>query len=496
MEPSLQVKNISKAFSGVQALNNISINFVAGKVHVLLGENGAGKSTLIKIISGVYQKDSGQIFMEGKEINPHSPREGIDFGISVIHQELSVVTDLTVAENIYLDDLPKTGKFLVNYKTMNKKAKELLDRLNVTNIAPQMMMRNLTVASRQMVEIARAISRNARVVIMDEPTSSLSDKEIHELFNVVKSLKEHNVVVIYISHKLNEISTIGDDISVFKDGNLVATREVAGLSEQEMVKMMVGRSIGEYYVRASKPEKRVPVLQVKNLCGKGFSNISFELYKGEVLGFSGLIGAGRTELMMSIFGAERCTSGEIYVHGRQKMFRHPQEAIREGIGMLPEDRRHQGVILDTSVKQNISIVSLKKNARHGWMNLNWENAAAEEYISKLKIKTPSAVEHTRNLSGGNQQKVVLAKWLAAQANILILDEPTKGIDVNAKAEIYQLISDFVKNGGSVILISSELPEVIGVSQRIIVMHEGKMTGMVEGAEMQEDIIMKYATSLE
>lgn len=493
MEALIQVKNISKSFSGIPALHDISIDFYPGRVHVLLGENGAGKSTLIKIMSGVYQKDEGQIYLNGEELNLHSPRDGIDKGVSVIHQELSVVTDLSVAENIFLDNLPKRNG-LIDFKALYQKAADLMESLHITNIHPRDIVRNLSAADRQMVEIVRAVSRKAKVVIMDEPTSSLSEREIVSLFSVVERLKKQNVAVIYISHKLNEIVQIGDDISVFKDGELVRTDLVANLSESQMIKLMVGREIGEYHVRAPKPEKMEPVLEVKNLYGDGFSNISFTLHKGEVLGFSGLIGAGRTEVMRAIFGADKYFSGEMLLDGRHVHFKHPRQAIAAGIGLVPEDRRQQGVILDSSVRHNISIVSLRDYAKNGRIDFSWEKNTATAYIEKLLIKTPHDRTHVRNLSGGNQQKTVLAKWLAAQVKILILDEPTRGIDVNAKGEIYRLICDFVSTGGSVILISSELPEVIGVSQRIVIMHNGHITGTVEGENMTEETVMKYATS--
>ena len=494
MEPLVQAKHIGKSFSGVRALRDITIDFFPGRVHVLLGENGAGKSTLIKIISGVYQKDEGQLFLSGQEIHPESPRAGIDLGISVIHQELSVVADLTVAENIFLDNLPKTGKHFVNYKELYRRTTELTKKLNITNIHPGDLVRNISVADRQMVEIMRAISRNARVVIMDEPTSSLSDREIESLFTVVERLKRQNVAIIYISHKLNEIMRIGDDISIFKDGELVCTELVASITEHKMVQLMVGRDIGDYYVHTPKSENQSPVLEVKGLCGHGFHDISFTLHQGEILGFAGLIGAGRTELMRAIFGADRYKSGEVLIKGKPRHFRHPRYAIADGIGLVPEDRRQQGVLLNDSVRSNISIVSLKRCKKHGQINFEWEKSTAETYIEKLHIKTPSATTIVRNLSGGNQQKTVLAKWLAAESDILILDEPTRGIDVNAKSEIYRLISDYVQQGGSVILVSSELPEVIGVSQRIAVMHNGRITGFVEGEQMTEELIMKYATS--
>lgn len=495
MEPLVRMCNIGKSFSGVRALNNVSVDFYPGRAHILLGENGAGKSTLIKILSGVYQKDDGSIFLNGAEIAPQNPREGLDLGISVIHQELSVVPDLTVSENVFLDSLPKKAGTFVDFKALHRKTQELMVRLNISNIRPTDKLRNLTVADRQMVEIMRATSRNARVVIMDEPTSSLSEREITSLFSVIESLKRQNVAVIYISHKLKELMAVGDDISIFKDGELVCTRLVSELTEPEMVSLMVGREIGSYYVRAPKAASEAEtVLEVKNLCGDKFSDISFSLKKGEVLGFAGLIGAGRTEVMRSVFGADRYRSGEIYVKGSLKRFKHPSGAIAEGIGLVPEDRRGQGVLLDVAVKKNISIVSLKSNSKINFIDFKWETDVADKFIEKLRVKTPGAETVIRNLSGGNQQKVVLAKWLAAESDILILDEPTRGIDVNAKSEIYRLISEYTKEGGSVILVSSELPEILGITHRICVMRNGRITAFIDDSESAtEEEIMHYAT---
>lgn len=493
MEPLLQIRNISKSFFGIKAHNDISIDFYAGRVHALLGENGAGKSTLIKIISGVYIKDEGRICLEGKEIFPHTPREGIDLGISVIHQELSVVRDLTVAENIFLDCLPTKGKF-IDFKKMNSDAKAMMNKLCITNINPTDKMKNLTVADHQMIEIVKAISKNAKVVIMDEPTSSLSQKEVLSLFEVIRTLKKQNVTIIYISHKMDEIKTICDDVSIFKDGNLICSEKVSELSIEQMISRMVGRKIDDYYIKAPEVKTNNVVLRVKNLCGAAFENVSFDLYKGEVLGFAGLVGAGRTELMRAIFGADRYVKGEVYVRGKLARYKHPKNAIKEKIGFVPEERRTQGIFLGRTVKDNIAIASIKSHCKRGFFDRKWFNSIACEYIEKLKIKTNSSMALAQNLSGGNQQKVVLAKWLAAKTDILILDEPTRGIDVNAKVEIYYLIREFVKNGGSVLLVSSELPEIIGVCSRVVVMHEGRVTGVLESKEMTEEIIMQFATS--
>lgn len=494
MEPVLQAKNISKYFPGVKALDDVSIPFYAGKAHVLLGENGAGKSTLIKVLSGVYKQDEGDVYYQGERANFEQPRDAITQGIAVIHQELSVVLDLTVAENIFLgrEEKKMGGRFL-DKKSMRQETQALINRIGV-NLKPNQKLRDLRAADRQIVEILRAVSQNARVVIMDEPTSSLSDNETEVLYGIINNLKKDGVVIIYISHKLEEIFTIGDTVSILKDGALVITRPLEGLTEKEMVTLMVGREISDYYVQPDCPTALTPLLKVENLNSTGqFSDISFTLNKGEVLGFSGLIGAGRTELMRAIFAADPITSGRIIYRGKETKFTHPNDAINAGIGLVPEDRRSQGLLLQKNVKENISLASLKKNSRRGLINFQWEKDISHQFTKALNIRTPSIETVTRNLSGGNQQKVVLAKWLAAKVDLLILDEPTRGIDVNAKIEIYSLIKDFIDRGGSVILVSSELPELLGVCHRIAVMHEGTLTGVLPIENCSEETIMAYAT---
>ena len=480
MLPYLEVRNIGKRFPGVVALKDVSIAFAAGRVHVLMGENGAGKSTLIKVISGIYQADDGEVLINGERQVFETPREALAAGISVIHQELSVIPDLTVMENIFLGREPmNAGNITINRRKLIQDAQELINSLNV-NLNPRAVIRTLNSADRQVVEILRAVSQNSRIVIMDEPTSSLSEREVEVLYSIIRTLKDDGVVVIYISHKMYEIFAVGDTVSVLRDGEHIATRDIAELDEAKIISLMVGREIGDYFVKGPAPAHPEPVLDVRRLSRDGaFSDISFTLNRGEVLGFSGLIGAGRTELMRAIFGADQPDSGEVFLNGVPVRFKHPAEAIAAGIGLVPEDRRNQGVLLGKNVKNNISLASLRAHSRRNHIDFKWEQITALDYIDKLRIKTPSERSIVKELSGGNQQKVVLAKWMAADARILILDEPTRGIDVNAKQEIYNLIIGFIAQGGSVILVSSELSEILGVCHRIAVMREGRLEAILK-----------------
>lgn len=493
-KPFVELKNINKSFPGVKALTDISIDFYPGKVHVLLGENGAGKSTIIKIISGVYQADEGMLRVNGQEEVFMGTKQALEKGVSVIHQELSVIPDLTVAENIFLGrEFKKGNTGLLDKDKMNQQAKELLDSIGV-QINPKSYIRNLNNGDKQMVEIARAVSQNSSMVIMDEPTSSLSEHEVNALFRVINKLRSENVAIIYISHRLKEIMEIGDNITIMRDGNVVKTMPLSETTESEMVALMVGREMTQFYYKADKAVKDEVVLDVKNFTRKGvFNDVSFQLKRGEVLGVAGLIGAGRTEVMRAVFGADPYDSGECKVYGKTAAFKNPKEAIEAGLGLIPEDRRNQGLFLEKSVKENTSIVALYKNSKKGFIDFAWETKSAFDYIKKMKTKTPNEKAKIKNLSGGNQQKVVIAKWLLGKASILIMDEPTRGIDVNAKAEIYTLMKEFVEQGGSIIMVSSELPEVIGVSDRIMVMREGSVTGFLDGSEATEQRIMQFAS---
>lgn len=490
-EALVELKHIHKEFPGVKVLEDISIAFYPGEVHVLLGENGAGKSTIIKIISGIYQPDKGEVLIEGAP-GAKNIREAQHRGISVIHQELSVIPDLKVYENVFLGREKKKSGFL-DKGMMIAECKKILDGMDVA-IDPTTPVYKLSNGEKQMVEIARAVSQNSKMVIMDEPTSSLSDHEVQSLFRVIRQLKKENVAVIYISHRLKEILEMGDTLTVLRDGTKIATVPVSTVTEQKMVEMMVGREISQFYYKAEVPEKREVVLEVKEISSAHrFKNVSFQLYKGEVLGVAGLIGAGRTELMRAIFGADTYEHGDVLLYGESIKGKSPKEIIRRGIGLIPEDRRGQGLLLEKTVRENTSLASLKENSHNGFIDFLWEKQEAVSYIEKLRIKTPSDLAVTKNLSGGNQQKVVIAKWLLAKSKILIMDEPTRGIDVNAKAEIYELMKNFVEGGGSIILVSSELPEVLGCSNRIMVMREGYVTGFLDSAEATEENVMLFAS---
>ena len=492
MEPHLQVKNISKVFPGVTALSDVSLDFFPGEVHALVGENGAGKSTLIKIISGVYTPTEGNVYLEGTPVDIRSPRQALDHKIAVIHQELSIANDLTVAENIYLGEEPRSG-LLLDRKKMNADAQDVLDFMKV-DIKATDVARDLTAARQQMVEIAKVITKKARVVIMDEPTSSLSDHEIEALFDQVAILKKNNVTVIYITHRLGELFAICDRVTVMRDGRKVDTFTIGGVTEKEIVKNMVGREMKDYYVHTAH-ERGKETLRVESLsCGEAFQNVSFTAYAGEILGLYGLIGAGRTEVLETLFGARTATGGTVYLEGREVRFGSPKDAIGHGIGLVTEDRRRTGLMLDAMLKDNIVLPSLTQHhKRGGFLDLTWETGVAREYVDKLKVKTPSIHAIIRTLSGGNQQKTILAKWMIANSSILILDEPTRGIDVNAKAEFYALMDFFVAGGGCIIAASSELPKIMGISDRILVMREGRVSGELTREEATEHSVIELAS---
>lgn len=494
MEPFVRLKGVSKSFLNVHALRNVSVDFLPGEVHVIMGENGAGKSTLIKIISGIYKRDSGEIFVAGNSTEFKGVADSMVAGISVIHQELSVIPDLSVAENIFLGREFRLGKSnLIDRKKMRSEAQRVLDSMSM-DVQPQRLVRQLSTAQQQMVEIARAVSQNASMVIMDEPTSSLSEKETQSLFRVVDVLKQNNVSIVYISHRMNEIRQIGDRLTILRDGQWILTTMLDQITDNELIASMVGREITQFYYKAQNAVKDEIVLKVSGMSRRpAFTGVSFELRRGEILGFAGLIGAGRTELVRAIFGADKVDEGHCEVFGQRVNFRSPSDAISQGIGLVPEDRRVQGLLLSKTIKQNASIVSLRENSNNGFIRFSWETANAREYMEVLKIKAPNENTPAKNLSGGNQQKVVLAKWLAAKSKILFMDEPTRGIDVNAKAEIYLLMKEFVEAGGSIIMVSSELPEILGVSDRILVMREGVITGELAGPETTEEDIMQLAS---
>ncbi|AKX96011.1 sugar ABC transporter ATP-binding protein [Neomoorella thermoacetica] len=488
--PLLQLRGISKSFSGIKVLDNIDLDIYPGEVHALLGENGAGKSTLIKIISGVYQRDCGTITFKQKPVEFTNTRQALDAGISVIHQELSLIQDLSVAENIFLGREPIKSRVFIDKEKMVSETIAIARSLGI-DLKPWAMVRDLNVAEQQMVEIAKAVSCNASLVIMDEPTSSLSDRETETLFKIIKRLKKDNVAVIYISHRLKELEELADRLTILRDGKLVKTMVGEEMKKYNWVSLMVGREIKDFSRKAQKPGE--VILQVKDFTDPPkYWDINFELRQGEILGIAGLVGAGRTEVLQGIFGVKKPKHGSLYLNGQKVLFNSPAEAISNGIGFVPEDRRLQGVILAQSVKDNISLPSLYDKSNYGFINFLWENQVSEDYIKKMRIRTPSAKTIVKNLSGGNQQKVALARWLAAHAKILFLDEPTRGIDVNAKAEIYNLMNSFTSEGGSIIMVSSELPEILSMSDRIVVMHEGRVAGILDRHEASEEKIMELA----
>ncbi len=494
MQPGLQAVHISKVFPGVNALTDVSVDFYPGEVHALMGENGAGKSTLIKILSGVYTPTEGKILLNGKEIAFKGPRDALDQGISVIHQELSIAKDLSVAENIFLGEERKKGLFLDN-RQMHSRATELLRYMKVDkSIKATDIAGDLTAAQQQMVEIAKVLNKKAKVAIMDEPTSSLSEREINALFEQIHILRENNVVIIYITHRLKEIFQMCDRVTVLRDGCHVRTDRITQVSEQELVSSMVGREIKDYFIHMAH-DIGGEMLRVEGLSrGKEFQNVSFTVRRGEILGIAGLVGAGRTEVMETIFGARTPDKGKIFVEGQEVRFANPKDAIAKKIGMVTEDRRTTGLMLAAMVKDNKVLPSLIYH--HKAMNFvdeRWIRQVSREYVRKLRVKTPGIEAFVQNLSGGNQQKVVLGKWLIANSKILILDEPTRGIDVNAKTEFYGLMNDFVASGGCIVMVSSELPEVLGVSDRILVMREGRVSGELSREEASEQAIIQLAS---
>ncbi|NLC52701.1 MAG: sugar ABC transporter ATP-binding protein [Firmicutes bacterium] len=488
----LEVRNICKRFPGVLALNNVSLDVKRGEILGLVGENGAGKSTLIKILAGVYSKDTGEIMFDGQKVEILSPHHSHQLGISVIFQELNLFPNISVAENIFAGREKSRGGFM-NYSQTNAEALALMKRVGL-NCRPETLVCNLPVAQRQMVEVAKALSLKAKLIIMDEPTSSLTERETQLLFQIIRNLKAAGVSVIFISHRLNEIIEIVDRVHVLRDGENAGVIERPDLTEEKMIQLMVGRELKKIFPKAPAAIGE-EILRVKNLTVPSvLKDISFELRSGEILGVAGLVGAGRTELMRVIFGLDPFSNGEIYINRRPVRINSPEDAIREGIAFVTEDRRLQGLILGMSIRENASLVALRALQRAGFIKFRAENSLVREYVQKLQIKTPSLERKVSTLSGGNQQKVVLAKWLAVKPQILILDEPTRGIDVGAKAEIHRIISDLAGQGVGIIMISSELPEVLGMSDRILVMHEGRITGVLEREEATQEKIMSLAVS--
>ena len=482
----LTLKNITKEFPGVKALDDVTINIERGTIHGLVGENGAGKSTLIKILAGIYQPNKGEIILDGKPCRFNSPIEARRAGISVVHQEIKLAEPLSVAENMFLGNVQlKNG--LVDWKGMRRRAREIVEDLGM-DIDINAQVSSLTVAKKQIVEIMHAINNNSRILIMDEPSAVLTDRELEVMFRIVKQLRDEGITIIYISHRLDEIFGLCSNVSVLRDGRHIDTIPVASIDRQGLINMMVGREMGQEYPKEV-GNVGGTILEVKNLSRGILQDISFEVKSGEVFGISGLVGAGRTELARAILGIDKPESGEVYVRGKKVHYRTFADAIRDGLGLIPEDRKLQGLVQIMSVKRNTTLVNMKRVLRAGVISSSLEETLSKEYADKLHVVTPSMETEVQYLSGGNQQKVVIAKWLFQNSEILFLDEPTRGIDVGAKAEIYRLINRMAKEGKTIIMISSEMPELLGMCDRIMVMHEGHKMGELNAAEATQAKIM-------
>jgi ribose transport system ATP-binding protein len=495
--PLLEVRGMSKAFPGVQALDKVDFEAYRGEVVALLGENGAGKSTLMKILSGVYQPDGGQILMDGAPVDPENPHHARELGISIIYQEFNLTPNQNVWANIFLGrELRRKDPLgAVNFadrRTMRAKTVELLQRVGA-HFSPDELVRNLSVAEQQMVEIAKALAEEAKVIIMDEPTSALGSEEVAVLFQIIQSLKAQNLAVIFITHRLEEIFRIASQVVVFRDGKRVGVMSLEEATVDKIISLMVGRELDRKAVHRTNTEEgnsQEVILEVRGLSRKGaLKDISFDLRRGEILGIAGLIGAGRTELVRAIFGADPIDAGEILVNGRAVNVHSPNSAVKAGLALIPENRQHQGLVLIHSVENNIALPNLDALSSRGVIRQREMHSLVEEYIDILRIRTPSPLQRVLNLSGGNQQKVVLAKWLAMNPKILIMDEPTRGIDVGAKAEIYAIMNNLVQQGVGIIMISSEMPEVLAMSDRILTMSEGRITGLLKRSEATQERIM-------
>ncbi|HCC6091261.1 sugar ABC transporter ATP-binding protein [Citrobacter freundii] len=494
-ETFLQMSHITKRFPGVLALSNVDFALRKGEVHALLGENGAGKSTLMKILSGVYQPDEGDIIFEGQSVSFANPLSAQSAGITIIHQEFNLFPELTVKENIFIGrEFCKNNRWRLDEKQQRQAAIDILQKLNL-NISPETLVADLTVAQQQMVEIAKAISVNAKILIMDEPTAALTETEIDSLFQVTRLLKEQGTGIVYISHRLEELALIADRATVMRDGQFIATVDYDAVKISDLIAMMVGRDLGNIYPRRGPLAQRKPVLEVSGLTRNGvLNNIDFTLYQGEILGFAGLMGAGRTELARAIFGADPIDGGTLKLNGKVTVIKDIPDAIQQGISYLTEDRKKEGLALGLSVERNIMLGNYPEYSdRYGNVDSKRCQKTSEEQVKALRIKTPHLEQAALNLSGGNQQKIIIARWVCKDTDILIFDEPTRGIDVGAKLEIYELMNRLVAKGKSIIMISSELPEVLGMCDRILVMRNGRITGELASDDATQEKIMQYAT---
>lgn len=489
----LEMIDITKEFPGVKALDGVQLKVKKGTVHALMGENGAGKSTLMKILIGIYTPDKGKIIFDGEELKLSTIKQALDKGISMIHQELSPIPNMTVAENIFLGREP-SYRFTrwVKKKELEDKTKRLFEKLEI-DIDPNAKMSDLSIANTQMVEIAKAISYNSKLIIMDEPTSAITEKEVHHLFNIIRSLKKEGVSIIYITHKMDEIEQITDEVTVLRDGKYIGTKQSNQITKDELIQMMVGRELNQIFHKQPAEIKEI-ALSVKGLTKKGkFEDVSFEVRRGEIVGFAGLMGSGRTEVLESVFGVTPPDSGEVYVHGKKVTIRSTRDAIKYGMGLLTEDRKLTGLFLPLSVQDNMIAVTVDQYTKGGFLQQRKIRDDCQRLAEQLAIKTPNLQQLIKYLSGGNQQKALIARWLLYDPDILLLDEPTRGIDVGAKSEIYNLIFELARKGKAIVVVSSELPEVLGLSDRIIVMHEGRKTGELSREEATQERIMELAT---
>lgn len=489
----LRMENISKTFPGVKAVRDVTLEAYPGEILALVGENGAGKTTLMNILTGAIQADSGKIFLDGQEVAIGSPRQAQELGITIIHQELALISQMTVGQNIFLGREPRRAvKAMIDWEKMYAQAEEGLKRLGI-DIPVRAEVGDLSISQRQLVEIAKALSYQARLIVLDEPTSALTDREAEVLFSLMRSLRDQGVTLIYISHRMEEVFSLSDRIAVMRDGQLVGAGRTAEYSPADVVRLMVGRELTDFFPKVESKRGEV-VLEARNLCaGKMLRNASIQLAQGEIVGVAGLVGAGRTNLARALFGADRLECGEIWMQGRKVHVRSPQDAIRLGIGLVPEDRKAEGLFIGQSVKKNAAVGLYNRLATFGFLDFGRIQSVVRDLVQKLRVRTPSLGQRVGNLSGGNQQKVVIARWLALNPKVLILDEPTRGVDVGAKAEIHALISELAQQGVAILMISSELPEVLGVSDRVLVMREGEIVAEFSRAEATQDVIMQAAT---
>jgi len=491
--PLLELKDIHKRFPGVYALQGVSFDLYSGEVHALLGENGAGKSTLVKILSGIYSKDQGEIVIDGKPVKITNANEALENGLSVIHQELVLVPHLSIAENLFLGREPMLRNGLVDFKSMNVQTQKFLAEFGL-NLEPEAEIASLTIAQQQMVEVVKAISFNARIIAMDEPTSSLTDKEVNSLFSHIRDLAKRGIGIIYISHRMSELFEIADRVTVLRDGKYIGTRNVNETTADELITMTVGRPISKYYNRTYNTNNEV-ILEVKDLCSRKVKNVNFDLRKGEILGFSGLVGAGRSETMRAILGIDKITGGTVEFEGEKIQVKNTAQMIEKGFSMVPEDRKEEGIFLFQTLKFNLTLKTIKEFIHFIFVKNAKEDEIADKYMHSLSIKAPDTQTVMNSLSGGNQQKVVISSWLATQPKILILDEPTRGIDVGTKSEIYEIMNELAKKGVSIMMISSDLPEILNLSDRVVVMCEGTTTAILDHTEATQEKVLQCAVKI-